>query len=169
MCEPVSMTTAMVAMSVATTAVTAVAQSEQANAERRTINAQAAIKGQQERAQAGQELEQTSMRARAERAASAAAASGAGINLGSNSFMSSLQTTTMNQANEAGLITENEQNQQQATVAETQSLLNSKASSPTFLGATLDTALAGGDAYMKGTSMYKLGTMRPYPNAAYGS
>jgi hypothetical protein len=162
MCEPV---TIMAAMAVATTAMSTVAQVQQASAQKKVIDQQSEIRAQQIQQQAGQQESVAAMRARQERAASIAAASSAGVNLGSNSFMASLQTTTMNQANENGLILENEQNQQQANTAETQSLLNSKASSPTFMGATLNMALAGADAYMSGKAQYDLGANKPTPNA----
>ena len=162
MCEPVTL---MAAFAVATTAMTAVAQSQQSSAQAKVIDQQSQIRAQQISQQAGQQENIAAQQARQQRAASIAAASAAGVNLGSNSFMASLQTTSMNQSNENGLILQNEKNNQQANVAETQSLLNSKASSPTFLGATLNMALAGADAYMGGRSQYDLGANKPTPNA----
>lgn len=162
MCEPVTL---MAAFAVATTAMTAVAQSQQASAQAKVINQQSQIRSQQIADQAGQQENVAAMKARQEQAQSIAAASAAGVNLGSNSFLSSMQTTAMNQSNENGLILENEQNQQQANTADTQSLLDSKAGSPTFLGATLNTALAGADAYMTGKNQYSLGANKPTPNA----
>ena len=154
MCGPAAI---VAGMSIVSTATTMVAQTQQANAQKKVIDEQSEIRGKQIQAQAGQQMSEAAMRAREARAASAAAASASNINLGSNSFMASLQTTTMNQGEEEGLITENEQNQQQANTAETESLLNSKASSPTFLGATLDTALSGAGAYMRGSAAYNTG------------
>ncbi len=172
MCEPVSigaftmtaMETAMVGTAAASAALSMYASNKSATAQGEAINQEAEIRGKEMQAQAGQQEEEGLMRSRAERAQSIAAASGSGVNLGSNSFMASLQTTTMNQANESGLILENEKNQQQANTAETQSLLNEKATSSTFLGATLNVALAGGSAYMKGRQMTKLGADKPTPN-----
>lgn len=162
MCEPV---TIMAALAVATTAMTTVAQVQQASANKKSIDAQNKVRAEQIADQATQQANVNAMQARQQRAQSIAAASAAGVNLGSNSFMASLQTTTMNQANENGLIMENEENMQQANTAETQSLLNSKATSPTFVGATLNMALSGADAYMSGKSQYDLGANKPTPNA----
>lgn len=162
MCEPVTL---MAAFAVATTAMTAVASSQSAAANEKSIDNESIIRGQQISQQAGQQENIAAMQARQQRAAGIAAASGAGINLNSNSFMASMQTTTMNQANENGLILENEKNNVQANTAETQSLLNSKASSPNFLGASLNMALAGSDAYMSGKTQYTLGSNKPTPNA----
>lgn len=163
MCEPISATTAIVGMAAttaATTAATVVAERQQAIAQRRVTDEQSEIRGKQIQAQAGQQESQAAMAARSARARSIAAASGAGVNLGSQSFMASLQTTTMNQYNAEGLIVENEQNQQQANTAETQSILNSKATMPTFMGGLLDVGLSAGGAYMQGESEYNLGSTR---------
>lgn len=139
----------MVFVALATTAATMAAQSEQAHAQGNLIKQQSELQANQVAQAAGQQESEAAMRARAARSQAAVAASAAGVNLGSNSFLASIQTTTMNQANENGLILQNESNQQGARVAQTDSLLASKATSPTFLGAAVDMALAGSDAYMK--------------------
>lgn len=80
------------------------------------------------------QMNETAMTARAARAHSIAAASGSGVNLGSNSFLASLQTTTMASANKTQIELENEQNAQEDNFVKTQSELNAKASSPSFMG-----------------------------------
>jgi hypothetical protein len=156
----------MMAVSAMTAAASTVAASQQARAQAATIQAQSQLRANQTRAVAGQQMEQAAMKARQQEAQSLAAASGAGINVGSNSFMASMQTTNMNQANESGLILENEQNQQQANVAETQSLLNSEASSPSAVGGMVDVGLAGAGGYMQGTYAYSQGANKPTPNSS---
>ena len=74
------------------------------------------------------------MQARAARAHSIAAASGAGINLASNRFLALLQTTAMASVSKSQVELEDEQNAQEDNLIKTQSELNSKASSPTFMG-----------------------------------
>lgn len=158
MCDPTGITEAMVVMAVVGTTVSVIAQHQQAMKEEGALNAQADARSKQVAAAAGQAESNAALAAREARADSTVAAGESGINLGSHSFIASLQTTTMNQYNNEGLIMENEKNQQTADVAETQSLLNTKATSATFLGGALDVALAGGGAYIKGTSAYQAGT-----------
>jgi hypothetical protein len=70
----------------------------------------------------------------------------------------------MNQANNEGLIMENEKNQQAGDSATVQSELNTQATSPTFLGGGLNAALSGAGAYMSTTNAYKLGAnSKPAP------
>jgi hypothetical protein len=154
MCDPVTIGYGLAA---AVAAVGVVSAKEQASAQQKVIDNQSAQQAIQISQQAGQQESIAATQARAQRAQSIVAAGGAGVNLGSNSFIGSLQTTTMNQYNENGLILDNEKNAQDARVANTDSLLASKASSPTFLGGALDVALAGESAYMKGSANYKVG------------
>ncbi|MDE3106475.1 MAG: hypothetical protein KGK08_14990 [Acidobacteriota bacterium] len=161
MCPPAI----MVGMAVASTAMSAFAQHQQAAATGKAIEAQSAIQGQEISAAAGQQLNVSAENARAAKAQSIVAAGGAGVNLGSGSFLASLQTTNMNQANDAGLIMENEKNQQLSRVANTQSELYSKASSPTFLGTALSSAVAGGSAYASARMMTNLGIARAAPGS----
>lgn len=157
-CDPTGITEAAVIMTVVGTAVSAVAAHQQAMKNEGAINDQANARAKQVAAEAGQAESQAAVAARNARADSTVAAGESGINLGSHSFIASLQTTTMNQSNNAGLIMENEKNQQNSDAAETQALMNKDATSPTFLGGALDTALAGGGAYISATNAYKRGT-----------
>lgn len=149
--------TAMSAAAVATTAVSVTAAAEQSKANAAAIDQQNQVQADQISQQAGQQESIAANTARATRAQSIVAAGGAGVDLGSNSFLGSLQTTTMNQMTENGLIIDNETNSQDARQANAQSLMNQKATSPTFLGGTLDVALAGTDAYMAGKANYNKG------------
>jgi hypothetical protein len=161
-CDPTGISeTALVEIAigtmVATTAVTAVAAHQQAMKQQGAINAQADARATQVAAAAGQQESVAAMEARQARSQSVVAAGESGINLGSNSFMASLQTTTMNQSNNDGLIMENEKNQQNSDTAQTQSLMNTEATSPTFLGGALNTALSGAGAYMSTATAYRAG------------
>lgn len=168
MCEPVTigaftmtaMETFMVGAAAATTAVSVIAAKQQANAEEKAVDASADARATQVAQQAGQEESAAAMQARQARSQSVVAAGESGINLGSNSFLASLQTTTMNQYENEGLIMENEKNQQNNDQAQVQSELNSKAYSPSFLGGALDVALSGAGAYMSAQNAYKSGVNR---------
>jgi hypothetical protein len=147
----------MLVMAVVGAATTAVAANQQAKAEQGAINKQAETRSSEIAAQAAQAEQQQAQEGREARAQSAVAASASGINLGSNSFLASIQETTMNQVNNQGLIMENERNAQAGNQAEANSELASKASRSTFLGATLDVALAGAGGYMRGKSLEAAG------------
>lgn len=165
MCDPTGISeTALIEIavgaSVASAAVSFVAAKQNANAQQKAINAQADARATQVAAQAGQAESAAAMAARQARSSSVVAAGESGINLGSNSFLASLQTTTMNQYENEGLIMENEKNQQNGDRAMVQSELNSKATSPTFLGGALDVALSGAGAYMSTANAYRSGANR---------
>jgi hypothetical protein len=122
------------AVSAASQTFSTIAQMQAASANRKAIDA-ASIQRQNEiRAQGSLQLNETMMQARAARAHSIAAASGSGINLGSNSFLASLQTTAMATSQKTQIELENENNAQIDNFNKTQSELNAKASTPTFLG-----------------------------------
>jgi hypothetical protein len=167
MCDPTGiseMALVGIAIGTATTAVSVIAAHQQAMKQKGAINAQADARATQVAAAAGQQESVAAMEARQARSQSVVTAGESGINLGSNSFLASLQTTTMNQANNAGLIMENEKNQQNGDSAQVQSELNTQASSPTFLGGALDVALSGASAYMSGQAAYKAGAnAKPAP------
>jgi hypothetical protein len=129
---------------------------QQASANKAAIEQQSTAQANQISQQAGQQESEAAMQARAASADSVAAAGASGINTGSNSFLASLQTTSMNAANNEGLIMENEQNQQAGRAAETNSDLAEKASSPTFLGAAADIGLAGGSSYASGSLLMSM-------------
>jgi hypothetical protein len=119
-----------------------IAQMQAASANRTAIDA-ASIQRQNEIRESGSlQLNETMMQARAARAHSIAAASGSGINLGSNSFLASLQTTAMATANKAQVELENENNAQIDNFNKTQSELNAKAGTPTFMGWFINNNLA---------------------------
>jgi hypothetical protein len=139
------------------TAVTAAAEKSQADAQSHAISAQEQAQQNQITQAAGQEDTVAAQQARQARSQSIVAAGAAGVNLKSNSFMASLQTTTMNQATEENLIGLNAKNSSNASLAEANSELASKATSPTFMGAALDTALAGAGAYVQGTEAQAIG------------
>lgn len=155
-----SMMTNMAAAAAVTTAVSVAAAKESAAANAKAIDQQNQVQAIQISQQAGQQESIAANQARQARAQSIVAAGGAGIDLGSNSFIGSLQTTTMNQQTENGLILDNEKNSQAARQANAQSLMNQKATSPTFLGAALDMALAGTDSVMSSKAAYDRGTLQ---------
>lgn len=68
--------------------------------------------------QHGQEINERARAARRERAAARVAASEAGINLGSNSFLAMLQASEVNQSIDSGLILRNQNTRQRARSAE---------------------------------------------------
>lgn len=148
----ITATQALVATSVATTAASLAAQSEQAAAQTKAAEAQQAERQTEAEQQAGQQASKEAQAARAAGAASIVGAASSGINLGSNSLLGSLQTTTENETDEQGLITQNLNNERLGIQVETQSNLNSKAYSPTFLGAATDLSLSGAAAYEKGVA-----------------
>lgn len=151
-----------IGVTVASTAASLYAQSRQASAQAKAIRAQSQEQANEIARSAGERDSQAAQEARMARAQAAVAASGAGINLGSNSFLASLQTTSMNQFNEKGLILENETAQQGARIAETNSELATKASGPTALGALADVGIAGAGAYAQGELAYDKGVKSRY-------
>lgn len=129
-----------------TAAVGDFAQNQMANANAKMINQQEAEQQNQISQQAGQQAGQLAMQARAQRAAAVAGASASGVNLGSNSVLGSLQTTNEQQANQMGLITQNLENQREASQTNAQSELDQKATSKTLLGSLTDMGLAYGES-----------------------
>lgn len=145
------------AITAATTVASVVAERAQASSNEKAIDQAADVRAHQVAAQAGQQESAAAMQARMARSQSVVAAGESGINLGSNSFLASLQTTTMTQYNNEGLIMENERAQQQGDEATTQSELNTKAYAPSVFGGALDSALSGADAYISYQNAYKAG------------
>lgn len=156
---------ASAAVAAVSTAVSYVGAKQNAESQRHVAEAQEQQREQEITQQAGNADSQAAMEARAARSQSTVAAGAAGVNLGSGSFLASLQTTTMNQSVNAGLVSENEQNQTLATVAETNSDLASRATSPTFLGGVVDTTLAAGGAYLSNRTSYNQGVNTGRGNA----
>lgn len=130
------------AISAASQTFSTIAQMQAAGQNEKTIDA-ASIQRQHEITEQGSlQINEAMMTARAARAHSIAAASGSGINLGSNSFLASLQTTTMATSEKTQVDLENEQNAQTDNFNKTQSELNAKASKPTFMGWFIQNNLA---------------------------
>src|ERR1700723_313256 len=130
------------AVSAASQTFSTIAQMQAAKANKTAIDA-ASIQRQNEISEQGSlQLNETMMQARAARAHSIAAASGSGINLGSNSFLASLQTTAMATSQKTQVELENENNAQIDNFNKTQSELNAKASTPTFMGWFINNNLA---------------------------
>ena len=103
MCAPVVLGAALAITSI----VGNVAANKAVDAQAKAVSKQNQIRADEIAKQAGQELTERARMARRERAAARAAASQAGVNLGSNSFMAMLQTSEMNQYNDMGLIVYN--------------------------------------------------------------
>lgn len=143
MCEPTTIAIAAAAASVAQN----VAANRAAKKQERAINEQNRIRQEEIRKQAAKELSERARIARRERGAARAAASAAGVNLDSNSFLAMLTTSEVNQTNDAGTVLYNERAAQRARHASYASAL-SQIQYKTGLGIALDAALAGGQAYV---------------------
>jgi hypothetical protein len=141
MCDPL---TVMAALTIASTAVSTVGQIQSGKAQAKAIDQQSETRAEEIADSAGHEMSERARAARRERASLRAAGSAAGINLDtSGSFMASLNTATMNQYNDNGLISHNERTQQRARQAEAASAM-SRVQIPSALEAALT---IGGTAY----------------------
>jgi hypothetical protein len=150
-------TAAYAAVTAVTTAVSVTAAEQQAAAQKSLIEQQEKLQQNQIAAEAGNAESTAAKEARAAQAQSIVAAGAAGVNLGSKSFLASLQTTAMNASQSEQMIQENERNSESASIAEADSELASKASHSTFFGAGLDIALSGASAYASADLMKELG------------
>jgi hypothetical protein len=138
---------------IASTAASMTAQTEEASRNAALIQGQETLQQNQISQQAGHAESDAAQEARAAQATSIAAAGAAGINIGSNSFVASLQTTAMNASTQEQAITESEQNSEQGSEAQANTQLATSASSPTFMGAGLNVALSGASAYASANMM----------------
>jgi hypothetical protein len=150
--------TLMAGLTVATTAASVIGQRQSAKAQQAAIRKQSEVQNDQIAKAAGQELTQQARAARRERATMRATASESGINLESGSFLAALQTSSLNQFNNQGLIVQNAAGQQAGRAASTQSLLNqSKPMSALNAGLTIGSSAVGAygeakDAAMRGST-----------------
>lgn len=144
MCEPV---TIMTAVAVTASIARDVAHNKAMKRQERALNEQNRIRQEEIRKQAGQELTERARAARRERGAARAAASAAGVNLDSNSFLAMLTTSEVNQTNDQGTILYNERAAQRARHAEYTSAL-SQIQYNTGLGIALNAASAGASTYL---------------------
>jgi hypothetical protein len=152
-CEP---TTILTVASLATAAIGQVGAYQSGKAQVRAINKQNEIQAQEIAESAGVEMTESARAARRERGALRAAGAESGINLGSNSFLASLQTSVMNQYNDQGLILRNESNQQRARTASARSAA-SQIQIPNALSAALSIGAAGVGAYYSGQAATRAG------------
>jgi len=147
MCPPVAAITAtqwLVGLSALSAAVSTVGQIQSGKAQARAINQQNEAQAEEIADAAGHEMSERARAARRERASLRAAGSAAGINLDtSGSFLASLNTASMNQYNDNGLISYNERTQQRARQAGAASAM-SRVQIPSALEAALT---IGGTAY----------------------
>lgn len=119
MCEPITTAAgAMMWISGITTAASLVMQYQSAQSQARALGRQNQAQADEISRQAGLEMHERARAARRERAYARAAASEAGINLSSNSFLSALQTSYLNQYSDMGIIAMNERARQRARAAE---------------------------------------------------
>lgn len=142
----------MSALSMGVGAAETYAQSQQAKRNAALIESQEKLQQNQISQSASVNAGKNAMEGRAARATGAVMASAQGINLGSNSFLGAMQGSDESQDQNEGLIAENLNNQRQASVAQANSELASKASSPTALGGFMDAALKAGSAYVQGNA-----------------
>jgi len=165
MCFPIAaigftaMQTMMVGLSVAATAASVAAQRQSAKAQVKAIDAQNAQQADEIAAAAGVELGERVRAARRERATMRASASESGINLGSGSFLSALQTSISNQQNDMGLITQNANNRQLARGVQAKSLM-SQIQMPTAASAAFQIGAAGAGAYFNTSDASGVGSKR---------
>lgn len=118
MCEPVSATTAvLMGLSAVGTGLTIANQ----NAQVKAINQQNELQAKEISVAKGKELTENAQRAIQERAAMRAAAAESGVNLQSGSFLSALQTSAIQEGNNAGTIFYNHKVEQRARQAQAKS------------------------------------------------
>lgn len=143
MCNPAL---ALMGLAAGASVASSVAQNKANRAFERSLNEQNRLRQEEIRKRAGQELTERARQARRERGSARAAASAAGVNLDSNSFLAMLSTVDTNLTNDAGTILYNERHQQKARDVEYRSQL-SQIQYKTGLGIALDAVTAGGSAY----------------------
>lgn len=143
-------------LAIASTAASMYGQHQSAKAQVKATNQQNELQAKEIAQKAGQQISERARMARRERASARAAASEAGVNLGSGSFLAALQTSAMNQYSDAGLISQNEKGQQAARAAQASSIM-SQIQVPTALGAALSIGAAGLSAYNAGQSASNAG------------
>lgn len=146
----------MLAMTAGAGLLTASAQRSAASAQVSAINQQNDAAASQIAAQTGQQMTERARAARVERASARAAASDAGVNLGSGSFLAALQTSSMAQGMDQGVMLYNNKNQVAALNADATAAL-SRVTKPTLLGAgiTIGTSMYG--AYGRANAAQKAG------------
>lgn len=138
MCDPVTAT--LLALSLGSTAVGTVGQIQSGKAQARAINQQNEIAAEEIATAAGVEMTERARAARRERGSLRAAGSAAGINLDtSGSFIAALQSATMNQGIDSGLVVYNERTRQRARQAEARSAM-----SRVYIPSALEAALTIG-------------------------
>jgi len=142
MCAPVIATT----LAIASAAANVYGQRQAAKAQLQAIAEQERVQAEEIARAAGVELTERARAARRERARARAAASEAGVNLNSGSFIAALQTSAMNQYNDMGLIVQNERAQQRARAANARSA-RASVRVPSALQSALTIASAGYGAY----------------------
>lgn len=142
MCEP----TTLAVIAIASSAASVYGQYQSGKAQVKAINQQNEQQAQEIADAASQEMFERGRLARRERGQMRAAASEAGISLGSGSFLAALQASAFNQYNDSGLILQNEKNQQLARDARARSLM-SQIQMPTALSAALQIGAAGVSTY----------------------
>lgn len=146
----------MLAMTAGAGLLTASAQRSAASAQVSAINQQNDAAASQIAAQTGQQMTERARAARVERASARAAASDVGVNLGSGSFLAALQTSSMAQGMDQGVMLYNNKNQVAALNADATAAL-SRVTKPTLLGAgiTIGTSMYG--AYGRANAAQKAG------------
>jgi hypothetical protein len=138
---------------VAATATSMVAEAQQSKANASRIEQQETLQQNQIAQQTGNTESAAAKQARAARAESIVAAGAAGISTGSNSFLASLQTTTMEQSTSTQLLNESERNSEAGSQAQANTQLATAASHPSIFGA----ALSGASAYVGADMMEQAG------------
>jgi hypothetical protein len=167
MCEPVTIGTlsltaaqsamaGMVALTAVSTGASMYGQRQSAKAQVSAINQQNKVQAEEIARKSGLEMTERAREARRERATARVLAGEAGINLGSGSFLATLQASAMNQYNDMGLIVQNEKSQQAARAVNARSMMSS-VQMPSWGEIALGTGLAAGQAYIGGKAMFDKG------------
>jgi len=146
----------VVAIAVAATAAVAagaatVQANKQAAAQSKLLTKQAIQRDNEINQAAGQQEDAAARQAREERAAARAAAAESGVNLGSGSFLAQLQTSSLNEANNNGVILKNAENQKASTGIQYQSGL-AGLTKTNGLGIAINMAGAAASSYAHSTA-----------------
>ena len=160
MCEPISASAALlIGLSAASTAAGLYAQHETAKKQVAAINQQNEVQADEIAKAAGRELTERARAARRERATARAAASEAGLNLNSGSFMAVLQASAFNQYNDQGTIIQNERGQQRARQARARSEI-AGVQTPDYLAGALRIGASAYGTYNQDQEAIAAGTRR---------
>ena len=149
----------MIGLSAASTAAGLYVQQKNAKAQVSAINQANEVQADEISKAAGKELTERARAARRERGAMRAAASEAGLNLDSGSFLAALQTSASNQYNDQGTIIQNERGQQRSRASRARSEM-AGVQMPDYLSSALRIGSSAYGAYNRGLDAQEHGSRR---------